>query len=33
MEEVDEYGRAVEEGQSALDNFEEDEVEDGFEDE
>jgi DNA topoisomerase-6 subunit B len=32
MEEVDEYGRAVEEGQSALDNFEEDDVEDGFED-
>ncbi|MDO5809757.1 MAG: DNA topoisomerase VI subunit B [Methanobrevibacter sp.] len=32
MEEVDEYGHAVEEGQSALDNFEEDDVEDGFED-
>ena len=33
MEEVDEFGNAVEEGQSALDNFEEDDVEDGFEDE
>ena len=32
MEEVDEFGHAVEEGQSALDKFEEDDVEDGFED-
>ncbi len=32
MEEVDEFGHAVEDGQSALDNFEEDDVEDGFED-
>ena len=32
MEEVDEYGHAVEDGQSALDSFEEDDVEDGFED-
>ena len=32
MEEVDEYGQTVEEGKSALNNFEEDDVEDGFED-
>lgn len=32
MEEVDEYGRAVEDGNSSLDNFIEDDVEDGFED-
>ena len=32
MEEVDEFGHAVEDGQSALDSFEEDDVEDGFED-
>lgn len=32
MEEVDEYGHAVEDGQSALDSFEEDNLEDDFED-
>ena len=32
MEEVDEFGHSVEDGQSALDSFEEDDVEDGFED-
>ena len=32
MEEVDEFGNAVEEGNSSLDNFIEDDVEDGFED-
>ena len=32
MEEVDEFGHTVEEGQSALDSFKEDDVEDGFED-
>ena len=31
VEEVDEFGRTVEEGQSALDSFQEDDVEDGFE--
>ena len=33
MEEVDEFGHTVEDGQSALDSFQEDDVEDGFEDE
>ena len=32
MEEVDEFGNAVEDGNSSLDNFIEDDVEDGFED-
>ena len=32
MEEVDERGNAVEEGNSSLDNFIEDDVDDGFED-
>ena len=32
MEEVDEYGHAVGEGESNLDSFQEDDVEDGFED-
>ncbi|MBQ9160703.1 MAG: DNA topoisomerase VI subunit B [Methanobrevibacter sp.] len=32
MEEVDEFGNSVEEGNSSLDNFIEDDVEDGFED-
>ena len=32
MEEVDEFGNAVEEGKSTLDNYIEDDVEDGFED-
>jgi DNA topoisomerase-6 subunit B len=32
MEEVDEYGRTVEEGNSTLDNFIDDDVDDGFED-
>ncbi|WP_407392117.1 DNA topoisomerase VI subunit B [Methanobrevibacter sp.] len=32
MEEVDEFGHVVEDGQSALDNFQDDDVEDGFED-
>ena len=32
MEEVDEFGHTVEEGQSALDKFNEDDVEEDFED-
>ena len=32
MEEVDEYGHAVGEGESTLDSFQEDDVENGFED-
>ena len=32
MEEVDEYGHTVGEGESTLDSFKEDDVEDGFED-
>ena len=32
MEEVDEFGHTVEEGNSTLDSFKEDDVEDGFED-
>ncbi len=31
MEEVDEFGRTVEEGQSALDNFDQDDIEEDFE--
>ena len=32
MEEVDEFGHTVKDGESSLDNFIEDDVEDGFED-